>query len=135
MEALIGGMLEAVETILLADLPQFRQELLDKTSLLQVVPETVPNDEARLLRHCLYSFFLMTNYDSSHDAVWKVIIIPRRRSSLSAREHPVTRAFPRLHLPLARLGCLPSMHALVVSSGGGWTAPNSKLMWQVRDAG
>ena len=87
MEALLGGMVEAVETFRLVDLPQFRQELLDKTSQLQVVPEPVPNDEARLLRRRLYSHFLMTNYDSSRHAFWEAIIIPRRRVSLLAREH------------------------------------------------
>ena len=34
----------------------------------------------------IYSRFLMTNYDSSLDAIWDAIIIPRRRASLSARE-------------------------------------------------
>ena len=49
MEAILGGMLKAIETIRLVDLPRFQQELLDKTSQLQVVP----NDEARLPRRRL----------------------------------------------------------------------------------
>ena len=42
MEALLGGMLEAVEMICLVGLPRFWKELLDKASQIQVVPEPVP---------------------------------------------------------------------------------------------